>query len=242
MKTHLLEQRNLGLPPIFLPLIRRNSDVGAGRCGIWMGSVLGLIGTQWGRKMKTQWSRAHHFLPPLFLSYSRPELRPGHFILGERDDILFRSRSMAWASAKRMIDAPVEEVFNTVAHIEAFRNALPHIIDVEFLTDQQTGAGTRFRETRLMNGKRVCHRTGDHRVRTACAGADGDRHQRYGLGHAVHDRSPRRKHASGITDGCQGAQTDGQARQPLHPGTRPTRHRPRHGPGPEVLRRQRQPS
>lgn len=103
--------------------------------------------------MKTHWSRAHHFSPPIFLSYSRPESRPGRFGLGERDDILFGAGSMAWASAKRMIDAPVEEVFNTVAHIEAFRNALPHIIDVEFLTDQQIGAGTRFRETRLMNGK-----------------------------------------------------------------------------------------
>jgi carbon monoxide dehydrogenase subunit G len=61
---------------------------------------------------------------------------------------------MAWASAKRTIDAPAEEVFNTVAHIKEFRKALPHIIDVELLTDQQTGAGTRFRETRLMNGKK----------------------------------------------------------------------------------------
>ncbi len=61
---------------------------------------------------------------------------------------------MAWTSAKRMIDAPVDVVFNTVADIEEFRKALPHIIDVEFLTEQRTGVGTRFRETRLMQGKK----------------------------------------------------------------------------------------
>ena len=52
-----------------------------------------------------------------------------------------------------MIDAPVEVVFNTVAHIEEFRLALPHIVDVEYLTEQTSGVGTRFRETRLMQGK-----------------------------------------------------------------------------------------
>jgi uncharacterized protein YndB with AHSA1/START domain len=61
---------------------------------------------------------------------------------------------MAWTTAKRMIDAPVEMVFNTVAHIEEFRKALPYVVDVEFLTEQHTGVGTRFRETRLMQGKR----------------------------------------------------------------------------------------
>lgn len=60
---------------------------------------------------------------------------------------------MAWAQAKRIIAAPAEVVFNTVAHIEEFQQALPHIIEVEFLTEQRTGVGTRFRETRLMQGK-----------------------------------------------------------------------------------------
>lgn len=61
---------------------------------------------------------------------------------------------MAWTTAKRMIDAPVEVVFNTVAHIEEFRKALPHVVDVQFLSEQHIGVGTRFRETRLMQGKK----------------------------------------------------------------------------------------
>ena len=60
---------------------------------------------------------------------------------------------MPFTSTKRMIHAPVEAVFNTVAHIDEFRKALPHIVDVEFLSEQTIGAGTRFRETRLMQDK-----------------------------------------------------------------------------------------
>ena len=60
---------------------------------------------------------------------------------------------MAWLELKRMIKAPPERVFRTVAHIEEFRKVLPHIVDVEFLTEQKTGLGTRFRETRMMQGK-----------------------------------------------------------------------------------------
>ena len=56
-------------------------------------------------------------------------------------------------TATRFIEAPVTRVFATVAHIEEFRQVVPHIVDVEFLSEQRTGAGTRFRETRLM-GKR----------------------------------------------------------------------------------------
>jgi len=53
----------------------------------------------------------------------------------------------------RSINAPIENVFETVADIRNFSKALPHIVNVEFLTEQQSGLGTRFRETRLMNGK-----------------------------------------------------------------------------------------
>ena len=53
-----------------------------------------------------------------------------------------------------MIEAPVDVVFQTVAHIEEFQKALPHIVEVEFLTEQHAGVGTRFRETRLMQGKK----------------------------------------------------------------------------------------
>lgn len=57
---------------------------------------------------------------------------------------------MARTSLSRTIDAPIEKVFDTVAHIENFSKALPHIIDVEFLSDKHSGVGTRFRETRRM--------------------------------------------------------------------------------------------
>ncbi|MCA8986752.1 MAG: SRPBCC family protein [Planctomycetaceae bacterium] len=54
-------------------------------------------------------------------------------------------------SATRQIHASVEQVFRTVADINNYSAAVPHIIKVEFLSEQQTGVGTRFRETRLMN-------------------------------------------------------------------------------------------
>jgi hypothetical protein len=53
----------------------------------------------------------------------------------------------------RVIDAPIDVVFNTVAHFQQFSAALPHIVNFEFLSDSETGIGTRFRETRVMNGK-----------------------------------------------------------------------------------------
>jgi carbon monoxide dehydrogenase subunit G len=54
---------------------------------------------------------------------------------------------------KRTIDAPVSTVFETVANIENFSNAVPEIVDVEFLSEQHRGEGARFRETRRMNGR-----------------------------------------------------------------------------------------
>ncbi len=60
---------------------------------------------------------------------------------------------MATTTVSRIIRAPIEKVFDTIAHIESFSKALPNIVSVEFLTEQRKGVGTRFRETRLM-GKR----------------------------------------------------------------------------------------
>lgn len=57
---------------------------------------------------------------------------------------------MTTTSASRHIKAPVAEVFDVVAHIERFSEAVPHITEVEFLTDQKAGVGTKFRETRRM--------------------------------------------------------------------------------------------
>jgi len=51
------------------------------------------------------------------------------------------------------IDAPLSLVFDTVAHIENFSKAVPHIVSTEFLSDKQSGVGTRFREVRTMGGR-----------------------------------------------------------------------------------------
>jgi carbon monoxide dehydrogenase subunit G len=53
----------------------------------------------------------------------------------------------------RTIAAPIDRVFETVADIKQFSQAVPQIVKVEFLSAQQSGVGTRFRETRLMKGK-----------------------------------------------------------------------------------------
>jgi uncharacterized protein YndB with AHSA1/START domain len=56
-------------------------------------------------------------------------------------------------SLQRQVNAPMEVVFDAIAHIENFSQAAPHIVGVEYLSEQKRGVGTRFRETRRM-GKR----------------------------------------------------------------------------------------
>jgi carbon monoxide dehydrogenase subunit G len=56
-------------------------------------------------------------------------------------------------SLQRHVNAPMEVVFDAIAHIENFSQAAPHIVGVEYLSEQKRGVGTRFRETRRM-GKR----------------------------------------------------------------------------------------
>ncbi len=51
------------------------------------------------------------------------------------------------------IKAPVARVFDVVAHIENYQEAIPHLIEIEFLSEIKRGVGAKFRETRLM-GKR----------------------------------------------------------------------------------------
>jgi carbon monoxide dehydrogenase subunit G len=53
----------------------------------------------------------------------------------------------------RSIEAPVDRVFQTVANVRRFTDALPHATDLEFLTESEQGVGTRFRQTRVVNGK-----------------------------------------------------------------------------------------
>ncbi len=62
---------------------------------------------------------------------------------------------MTQTTVTRQINAPIEKVFSTVADINKFSQVIPHIIDVEYLTEQKIGKGTRFKETRLMKGKRA---------------------------------------------------------------------------------------
>lgn len=52
-----------------------------------------------------------------------------------------------------IINAPIEEVFKTISTPETFKESVPHILSVEFLSEQHSGIGTRFKETRMM-GKR----------------------------------------------------------------------------------------
>ncbi|GAB5406046.1 MAG: hypothetical protein Aurels2KO_42770 [Aureliella sp.] len=56
-------------------------------------------------------------------------------------------------SAERDIGADKSVVFKTLADIKNFSKAVPEIVNVEFLTEQQYGIGTRFHETRMMNGR-----------------------------------------------------------------------------------------
>lgn len=60
---------------------------------------------------------------------------------------------MSRTTVRRTIDAPVDFVFRTVSEIDNYSKAIPHIVDVEFLSDVKRGVGSRFRETRLMMGR-----------------------------------------------------------------------------------------
>ncbi len=62
---------------------------------------------------------------------------------------------MARTEVSRTIEAPVDRVFDTVAHIERFSKAVPHITSVEFLTESHRGVGTRFTETRVLRGRQA---------------------------------------------------------------------------------------
>lgn len=60
---------------------------------------------------------------------------------------------MTRATVTMTIAAPVEQVFETIADIRSFKRAIPHIIDIQFLSEARRGVGTRFRETREIKGK-----------------------------------------------------------------------------------------
>lgn len=54
-----------------------------------------------------------------------------------------------------IINAPIDLVFKTISTPEKFKEAVPKIVAVEFLSEQQSGVGTRFKETRVMNKREV---------------------------------------------------------------------------------------
>jgi carbon monoxide dehydrogenase subunit G len=62
---------------------------------------------------------------------------------------------MSRAVVTKTIAAPIERVFETIADLESFKRAIPHIVDIEFLSERRHGVGTRFRETRLANGRKT---------------------------------------------------------------------------------------
>ena len=61
--------------------------------------------------------------------------------------------AMTRTIVSRQINAPAATVFDTVAHIENFSKAIPDIVNIEFLTENRTGVGTKFKETRVMKGR-----------------------------------------------------------------------------------------
>jgi len=75
---------------------------------------------------------------------------------------------MTTIEARRSIRAPVSVVFTAVTDIADLPNTNPDFVGIEFLTEQTSGIGTRFRETRTMNGKE------DVTAQTAAEAADPD--------------------------------------------------------------------
>jgi len=51
------------------------------------------------------------------------------------------------------VDSPVETVFAVISSPAQFQTAVPHITNIEFVSEQTTGEGTRFVETRLISGR-----------------------------------------------------------------------------------------
>lgn len=62
---------------------------------------------------------------------------------------------MPTITVSRDIDATPDTVFRAVSDIEHLPDTSDDILAVEFLTEQRVGAGTRFVETRSMNGSEM---------------------------------------------------------------------------------------
>lgn len=55
--------------------------------------------------------------------------------------------------ASRLVKAAPGAVFETLTNVGEFSKAVPGIVRIEFLSERQSGPGTRFRETRIINGR-----------------------------------------------------------------------------------------
>jgi len=55
----------------------------------------------------------------------------------------------------RTIKAPIELVFSRISDVHRFAEVSEDILEIEFLSEKTHGVGTRFRETRDMNGRRA---------------------------------------------------------------------------------------
>ncbi len=62
---------------------------------------------------------------------------------------------MTTVTVETHIKAPADAVFEAVSNIENIPTTMPDVVSVEFLGDQRSGVGTRFRETRSAGGKEM---------------------------------------------------------------------------------------
>lgn len=62
---------------------------------------------------------------------------------------------MSTSKSSILINAPIEKVFQTISIPENYCNAIPDVKKIEIISDIKKGVGTKFRETRKMNGKDV---------------------------------------------------------------------------------------
>jgi len=60
---------------------------------------------------------------------------------------------MATITVSRTINASVDKVFRAISEVSNLPDTNPDIVNIEFLSERQSGVGTRFIETRIMNGK-----------------------------------------------------------------------------------------
>jgi hypothetical protein len=58
-------------------------------------------------------------------------------------------------SVSRTINAPIELVFGRISDVRRFAEVSEDVLEIEFLSETTHGVGTRFRETRNMNGRKA---------------------------------------------------------------------------------------